>query len=189
MIVSNPQKNTKTSTNANGYFQIEGDTSDHVVIEKLYYETGIIKFNQKETIQFALQKRKAPEYSQGTQSFYEFLGKNSKYPLKAIKYSIEGELFVVFTIDSTGQIQNKKVINDIGYDCGKTILNTLEELPEKWFPSQIQNTIVLPVIFKIEGTDGKSKHIPKRGELPSGYLLEPITITAYFKTSTSVFKF
>ena len=172
-------KNVKTASNFKGYFQIEVDTSDYLILKKPFYNVGQVKVPEATPVQFLLAKRKEPEYSTGINSFYRFLGENVRYPLVARRNGIEGRFFVSFVIDSAGLINEVRAIRDIQNDCGKEIIMWLKRLPNKWLATEQSTTFILPVTFRLSGPSGDSKFIPKKMDVPPGKLMDEIIITAY----------
>ena len=93
----------------------------------------------------------------------EYIYKNLKYPHEAIKAGLEGQCVVRFIVNTDGNIENIKIVRDIGGGCGQAVLNVISgmnEMQEKWIPGKQGGNLVkvlytLPIKFKLED-DAKS---------------------------------
>lgn len=79
---------------------------------------------------------------------------NIKYPAEARKNGVEGMIVVSFVIDENGQIQNPKVIRDIGAGVGEEGLRVVKGMPN-WIPGEVDGKVVkvgfnLPIKFKLQ---------------------------------------
>lgn len=168
-------KNLETTSNYLGYFQITADTSDYLIIEKKFYETGVIKTSFDKGVQIQITKRKHSDYEGGLEKLTEYLLKNIRYPQKARINGTQGRFYVSFTIDSLGQISNINAIKDIGNDCGLAVTELLEKVPNRWIPAETMSTFILPLTFRLADSKIKIKEI----QLPEGLTLAELVITAY----------
>ncbi len=166
-------KNIETTTNFLGYFQIVADSSDYLVIEKSFYEPGVVKA-PSQGVQIQITKRKHSDYEGGLEEFVGFMQRNIRYPKPARMMGTEGTFYVSFTIDSLGQLANINTIMDIGSDCGLEVVELLKRVPHQWIPAETTTTFILPVTFKL--SDPRIK--PKEIELPEGVLLKELVVTA-----------
>jgi hypothetical protein len=167
-------KDTKTISNILGYFQLMVDTSDYLILEKTFYESGEVKVSTNTGMKILFKKRKQAGYEGGFEEFYHFLGQSIHYPSKAKIDGIQGRIYTSFVIDSLGQLINIKLLKDIGDDCGNEVIRLLKALPNTWLPAETETTYILPVTFKI----GESKIKIKEIRMPQGILLDEIVITA-----------
>lgn len=90
-----------------------------------------------------------PEMVGGTASLY----KNIKYPRAAVRDGIEGRVFIQFVVDPEGNVQDEKVLRDIGGGCGDAALDAVRDV--KFTPGKKDGEAVyvqysMPVTFKIE---------------------------------------
>ena len=167
-------KDIKTVSNVLGYFQIMVDTSDYLILEKPFYETGEVKVSTNTGMKILFKKRKQAEYEGGFEEFYHFLGQSIHYPSKARIDGIQGRIYTSFVIDSLGHMNNIKLLKDIGDDCGNEVIRLLIALPNRWLPAETESTFILPVTFRM----GESKIKVKDFQMPPGILLDEIVITA-----------
>jgi len=92
-----------------------------------------------------------------TSKMYNYLYEHMVYPKKAQEKGIQGKVTVRFVVDSNGNVENAKILRDIGGGCGDEVLKVLESmnhLPEKWIPGKQGGKAVsvyytLPVLFKM----------------------------------------
>jgi len=94
-----------------------------------------------------------PEPQGGMAAFYEYVGKNMKYPSQARRMGIEGKVFVQFVVDKDGSISQVQAIKGIGAGCDEEAVRVLKEAP-KWKPGKqrgrpVRVRMVLPITFKL----------------------------------------
>lgn len=74
-----------------------------------------------------------PTYPGGVNKFYEFLGKNIKYPAMAIENDIQGNVFVSFTVERDGSLSDIKVDRRLGFGTDEEAVRVLK-LSRTWNP-------------------------------------------------------
>ena len=94
-----------------------------------------------------------PEPLNGYKAFYEFIGKNLKYPRRARQVGVEGKVFIQFKIDEFGNITEPKIVRGIGMGCDEEALRVIKMLPP-WKPGKqrgkaVRVMMVLPLTFKL----------------------------------------
>ncbi len=111
-------------------------------------------------------------------SFYDFIGKNIKYPAQARRMGVEGAVYVEFVIDTSGNVLSTKPIKDVGERCGDEVRRILGTAPKEVIRSLCTETksvnFILPVLF---GLDRPFKDQPFAPE-SDALLLSEITVTA-----------
>ena len=88
-----------------------------------------------------------PNYPGGMEKFYEYLGKNIKYPPMAAENNISGNVFVSFTVEKDGSITDAKVDRKLGYGTDEEALRVLR-LSKRWNPG-MQNGKPVRVKYNI----------------------------------------
>ena len=96
-----------------------------------------------------------PTYPGGMVSFYKFLGENVKYPKQAKDENIQGNVFVSFTIEKDGSLNDIVVNKPLGGGTDEEAVRVLK-LSKKWNPGVQNGKVVrvkynLPIRFKIPG--------------------------------------
>lgn len=71
----------------------------------------------------------------GRKVFKQYLEKNVKYPEQALKNRVEGKVTIQFTIGTSGQLSDFRVIRGIGYGCDEEVIRLIKEGP-KWYPTK-----------------------------------------------------
>lgn len=89
----------------------------------------------------------------GMQAFYEYVGKNMKYPAQARRMGIEGRVFVQFVVDKDGTITDVQAVKGIGAGCDEEAVRVLQNAP-KWNPGKqrgraVRVRMVLPITFQL----------------------------------------
>ena len=95
-----------------------------------------------------------PEFPGGNDSLFKYLGRNIRYPSKALKAEIQGRVFVSFTVSEDGSIQNPRIIKGMGYGLDEEALRVILNMPP-WKPARQMNKAVpadfeLPINFSLE---------------------------------------
>jgi periplasmic protein TonB len=115
-----------------------------------------------------------PEYIGGLKEYYNFLGKNIRFPIAALEKGMEGTIYVTFIVNTDGSFDNvvikgskitarhfdkdkkqyikSKIENDTTFN--EEALRFVKSMP-KWKPGVNQGKIVrvaytLPLKFKLE---------------------------------------
>jgi protein TonB len=94
-----------------------------------------------------------------------FVYSNLKYPRKAKRKSIEGQVVVEFMVDIDGSIKDAEIIREIGGGCDEEairIVENMNNLPVKWIPGKINGTpkkmkCKLFIDFKYKGKKRKKE--------------------------------
>ena len=92
-----------------------------------------------------------------TKRLNEYINENLKYPEDAKAKGVKGRVVVRFVITKTGEIENVKILKDIGGGCGeaaKKAIESMNNMPEKWIPGRqggrdVNVFYTIPVIFRI----------------------------------------
>lgn len=87
----------------------------------------------------------------GIEKFFRKLGKTLKYPAKARKNSIQGQVYVQFLVDRNGQVSNIKTVQGIGYGCDEAAEDCIAKLIG-WIPGKVRGQkesiqMILPINF------------------------------------------
>ncbi|GHE70227.1 MULTISPECIES: energy transducer TonB [Roseivirga] len=102
-----------------------------------------------------------PIYPGGIDAWHNHLLTNLTYPEKAKEKGVEGNVYLSFVVDKTGELRDFKVMRGIGAGCDEEALRVLME-SEKWVPGKQQGEPVsarmqLRIAFKLsEGDKGPS---------------------------------
>lgn len=96
-----------------------------------------------------------PSYPGGMASFYKFLGENVKYPKQAKDENIQGNVFVSFTVEKDGSLNDIVVNKALGGGTDEEAVRVLK-LSKRWNPGLQNGKVVrvkynLPIRFKIPG--------------------------------------
>lgn len=84
---------------------------------------------------------KEPEYPGGQTAMYKFLVDNIKFPEIALDNRIQGKIYVQFTIDSTGDIKNVKILKGVHSSLDKEVIRAIQMMP-CWQPAQRGNEYI-----------------------------------------------
>jgi len=95
-----------------------------------------------------------PEFPNGMQELYVYLGNNIKYPVMAKESGIQGKVYVTFVVERDGSITDVKVLRGIGGGCDEEAVRVVAAMP-KWKPGKQRGKPVrvqynLPVRFTLQ---------------------------------------
>ena len=84
---------------------------------------------------------------------FSYIDKKLKYPKIAIEKQLEGQCIIQFIVDKKGNLDDFKIIRDIGKGCGKELLRIMKGMPT-WVPGKNEGKLVnvqynLPYTFKL----------------------------------------
>ena len=71
----------------------------------------------------------------GRRAFKQYLEKNIQYPEQALAENIEGKVTIQFTVESSGQLSDFKVLKGIGHGCEEEVIRLVKQGP-KWNPTR-----------------------------------------------------
>lgn len=82
-----------------------------------------------------------PNFPEGMEKFYKFVGENFNIPLEAEKNKVKGRVYLTFIVEMDGTLSNIKVIRDMGYGIGDEAARVLGICP-KWIPGKVNGEAV-----------------------------------------------
>lgn len=82
------------------------------------------------------------EFPGGKADMYKFLGKNIRYPEKALKANVSGRVFLQIKIDSVGNIVSVKVLEGPGFGLEEECVRVVKLMPT-WRPARISGKSIL----------------------------------------------
>lgn len=88
-----------------------------------------------------------PGFPGGNQMLLRYIQQQLKYPEKAIENNIEGEVQVLFTVQSDGALSDFFVLKGLGYGCDDEVVSILAHCP-KFKPGTLDGSPI-PVQFSV----------------------------------------
>jgi protein TonB len=95
-----------------------------------------------------------PEFPGGIAKFFEYVGKNLRYPDEARHKNIQGKVFVGFVVEKDGSLSDIKILRSASPDLDAEAVRLLKACP-RWKPG-IQNgrpvrvAYTMPIVFQIK---------------------------------------
>ena len=86
----------------------------------------------------AQQIKPRPSFPGGYKALQEFIEKEKKYPDEALKEREHGTVYVVFTVDSLGNVIHPKVVTSVSPSLDREALRIVRKMP-KWIPAKEGN--------------------------------------------------
>lgn len=99
----------------------------------------------------------APIYPGGIERFYEYIGRNLKYPKEAAELNIQGSVLISYVISETGEVTDVKVIKGIYPSLDREAVRVMYASP-KWTPAKLfgKNVRVsfnIPIKFSLKSNN------------------------------------
>lgn len=88
-----------------------------------------------------------PEFPGGKKALMQYLAENITYPAEAKKEGVQGRVFINFTIEKNGKVNDVKVLRGIGSACDEEALRVVRSLPD-WKPG-LQDGIPVRVFYNL----------------------------------------
>lgn len=94
------------------------------------------------------------EFKGGLTSFYNFLKTNLRYPRKAQRKGIQGNIFIYFIVEKDGSLSNLRVVRGIGGGCDEEAMRVMKKSP-KWTPGTqrgqvVRQAMIQDLLFKFK---------------------------------------
>jgi len=94
------------------------------------------------------------EYPGGLQAWARFLNKNLHYPERALNSVIQGEVRILFVVDTEGNFINPEIYKSVEYSLDEETLRILQK-SGKWVPAEkdqkkVKSYKMQPIIFKLK---------------------------------------
>lgn len=84
---------------------------------------------------------KAPDFPGGIKKFYEFLGREIKYPEVARKNSTQGKVFASFVVEKNGTLTDIEITRSLTKETDDEALRVLNKSP-RWNPGLLNGVPV-----------------------------------------------
>ena len=129
---------------------LDVEITEETVVEDIVFEEPVEEEVAEEIFTIVEDQ---PQPKGGMAAFYEYVGKNLKYPAQARRMGIEGKVFVEFVVDKDGTITDVKAIKGIGAGCDEEAIRVIQQAP-KWSPGKqrgrpVKVRMILPITFKL----------------------------------------
>lgn len=98
-----------------------------------------------------------PQFEGGERGLMNFIGRNIRYPIKAMEQNIQGKVIVRFVVSDTGEVTQVSVLRGIGGGCDEEAMRVVSLMPP-WTPGKQDGVPVsvwytLPIQFKFLGNN------------------------------------
>jgi len=105
----------------------------------------------KDTVAKIIEVR--PEFKGGDENLYKYIKNNIKYPKKAKKKDIQGQVYVSFVVEKDGSINEIAIKKGVHELLDQEAMRIVQNMPA-WSPGNqngkpIRVQFVLPIIFKL----------------------------------------
>ncbi|WP_165963540.1 energy transducer TonB [Hymenobacter radiodurans] len=97
-----------------------------------------------------------PTYPGGSEALRQFIALNIQYPTKALRQAIKGQVQIGFSVDSTGQMQNIRIVKSVHPLVDAEALRVMH-YTARWTPAQqdgrpVEVSFIVPINFNIGET-------------------------------------
>ncbi|WP_320052089.1 energy transducer TonB [uncultured Acetobacteroides sp.] len=128
----NSAKKGTTSTQPTSKTVVDNDPSHYARQAKIGSAAKERIFDESEVSCYMVVE-KMPSFPGGQEAMINFLNQNTQYPSAAIEKKMEGTVFVQFIVDSTGKIEEPKVIRSVSPELDNEALRVVRLFPH-WNP-------------------------------------------------------
>lgn len=95
-----------------------------------------------------------PEFVGGNAALVRYLQKNLRYPAQALRNSVDGKVFIAFTVQSDGSVADVQVLKGLGFGTDEEAARVVKNMPA-WTPGQqnkhnVSVRYTLPITFRYE---------------------------------------
>jgi len=95
-----------------------------------------------------------PQFPGGEEELLDFISKNLKYPVSAIRNGIQGKVICRFIVTRAGKVENAEVVRSLDPRCDKEALRVIRLLP-RFIPGKQHGVNVnvyytIPITFRLE---------------------------------------
>jgi periplasmic protein TonB len=129
-------------------------TEDQVIEQRIFEDMNIDVEKEEVADEIFTIVENQPEPKGGMSAFYEYVGKNLKYPVEARRNNIEGRVYIEFVVEKDGSLTDVRILKGIGGGCDQEAIRIIENAP-KWIPGKqrgrpVRVKMVLPIYFKLQ---------------------------------------
>ena len=105
------------------------------------------------------QYEKAPEFPGGNPAIQKYLTANLKYPEKARKKNLEGQVMVGFVVDKNGKVTNVGLLKSVHPSLDSEAVRVIRAMP-KWKPAlkgkeNVAGPVAMPINFRLKNATGQ----------------------------------
>ena len=177
-VVTIFKSTTTTVSNAKGYFQVELQDEDSILITHQNYKSGFLSIPEENVfVVYVEPYENYPNYLEGIASLYHYLKQSLVYPNSARMKRIEGVLLIELMVNEQGTMMHCKCLNEIGGNCEKTALKVFNEIPGTWSESTEPKRLIFPLIYVLD--DNHELFTFPDIELPHGKMMDRIVIRTF----------
>ena len=95
-----------------------------------------------------------PQFPGGTTGLMQYLAKNVKYPVDAMKEGIQGKVFVQIIVDENGKVSNAKIVQSVSPSIDAEALRVVYNMPQ-WRPGMkdgkpVSVKYAFPINFRLQ---------------------------------------
>ena len=93
-----------------------------------------------------------PRFPGGEQALLFFLRSNVRYPAASLKIGIQGEVMILFIVESDGSISHVSVLKGISKECDEEAVRVIKSMP-RWESGRrngrsVKVLLRIPIMFK-----------------------------------------
>jgi protein TonB len=129
-----------------------------IIVALLLFSNVGLKAQKKEKIVNAegvfFKVEEMPEFPGGEQALRDYIAGNISYPEQAKKDSITGKVYISFVIDTTGRVEEAKVVRGVHPLLDNESLRVVRSMPA-WIPGKekgkpVKVAYTIPVTFLLK---------------------------------------
>lgn len=116
-----------------------------------YAQSNAVQDNKKDSIYFSVEQQ--PEFPGGMNALMQFIGKNIQYPEIAKRDSLQGKVYIQFTVEKDGSVSDVIAKRGFNAECEKEAIRVFKMMPN-WIPGKqkgepVRVSFMMPINFKL----------------------------------------
>ncbi|MBI3218138.1 MAG: hypothetical protein HYZ44_01360 [Bacteroidetes bacterium] len=157
-------------SNFKGFFQLNGKEKDTILLQLTGYDEMKVILPSTPIFSIELKRTETDEERKLRSEFYKYLGETIRYPADARRRGIAGRTYVLFEVDSIGQVTRTEELIELSGGCSSEIARVLKKSPPTWHQIRSNRIFVVPVTFKL---GNQVEKLQKLNKIPAGAILIP----------------
>lgn len=108
-------------------YYLKPDTTDYVIFDEGQWTTTKLRFY--------------PTPMTGYWNFNEWLARKLNYSVQARRDGVEGEVIVMFEVDTVGVVENFQIVKEASAGLGQDVIETIQAFEMPWLPARLNERL------------------------------------------------
>lgn len=143
----------------NGHWKGTFNVEDKTYFYEEFYRNGSLERGSSKAEDGIIRRYKKlntiPKFKDGTRTFYSFISRHLRYPQSARRARIQGEVYVMFTVDEKGNTTHVKIAKGLQEDCDAQAIRAVNKAnhfsPATYRGRKVKYRMIIPISFSTSG--------------------------------------